>query len=948
MWVLAGPFDGDTKDEFPEFKRKLLKPNNKYTFGRKEKTDLWVNCSRVSAAHAELSVGPFKGKAVSDISSKPDLFLRSVRDKGKAVVVERDGEKVSVEQGSKYALQPGDIIPIKGKNEIRIEWEPLACYHDSKLNQEKPPVEDCSALGIHLVTSTTEQDDAPTHYISPELRPSSSTAIALASVAALVTPEWLNEVIRLGKLPRKASGEDPSLEYTFRLPPVSNFRPAYGSSVSSDLKNDHFWTRNEARPVLLSGYKALCVTEREPSITNLRTAMRKAGGEFTAFLLGKDAGRAERFRKSLSSLQSKEAEHKLIIADDEDIKTAIGEEEWDELRAVAAEFAFPMHSSAAVVEAIITMNASTLDTLGLTQQGSSQPDAMESSLPDVVPNTHPDEPSLLTETYTASSQPRRRLVRRANSQEPTAPAPSSGGTQEPDPSPPRPRRTLTRRANAVLTGLEDPDTLALHTDPSSAKPSSATMQSGSLIPPTPGRSSRLKRRARAGSASDDEIGMLFTMPKAPEDEPPLKKFKDLFEASDPSKVTDAPYFASGTRETQSQTQPGSSGASQETQVRTRRVLNAVREEEEEGTQTQATEPGVLAGAKRKASAVESAAIEEDGSPAAPPSQVKKRAVEANAIRRSPSVSVASNHAQVPGRSPKKPGAPAGRPDTDAAFLKALASTKRGKRAEDEFDREFNNLRISKPDLDARLEEEEVEWKVLQDFGDDGDLRGNFMTVVEIDVYADRAPFLPVQQRSADPRWAGRPNFKKFKKVARDVQRPKIELVSTTGDGDTWEASQSQNDADFTLPDEEKKPARRGKAPVKRSQPEEVRYVEISDDDEGEAKKMELDEVEEAPQPPPTRARSTRSRSASVQPATRSQSRAGTQSSRAPRKAANQAAPLFLLDSDEDEDEDGSMTLPSTAETLRSRTTAKRKRATQASDSDDDRPARRPATRTRRR
>ena len=106
---------------------------------------------------------------------------------------------------------------------------------------------------------------------------------------------------------------------------------------------------------------------------------------------------------------------------------------------------------------------------------------------------------------------------------------------------------------------------------------------------------------------------------------------------------------------------------------------------------------------------------------------------------------------------------------------------------------------------------------------------------------------------------------------------------------------------LTLPDEEKKPARRGKAPVKRSQPEEVRYVEISDDDEGEAKKMELDEVEEAPQPPPTRARSTRSRSASVQPATRSQSRAGTQSSRAPRKAANQATPLFLLDSDEDED-----------------------------------------------
>ncbi|KAL1738278.1 hypothetical protein HDZ31DRAFT_78495 [Schizophyllum fasciatum] len=219
-----------------------------------------------------------------------------------------------------------------------------------------------------------------------------------------------------------------------------------------------------------------------------------------------------------------------------------------------------------------------------------------------------------------------------------------------------------------------------------------------------------------------------------------------------------------------------------------------------------------------------------------------------------------------------------------------------------------------------------------------------MTVVEMDVYADRAPFLPVQERIGDPRWAGRPNFKKFKhKAARDVPRPKIELVQTTGDGgDGWEASQSQDLADLTLPEEEKKPARRGKAPVKRSQPEETRSVEISDEEpEGD----QMDQDDDPPPPPPSRARSTRSRSVSVQP-TRSQSRASTQASRTARKAANQPAPLFLLDSDEDEEDDGSMTLPSTSETLRSRTANKRKRATQAEDSDEEAPARRPATRRR--
>lgn len=506
----------------------------------------------------------------------------------------------------------------------------------------------------------------------------------------------------------------------------------------------------------------------------------------------------------------------------------------------------------------------------------------------------------------------------------------------------------------MITGLEDSGMdLDVHTDPGpSVKPNSVTRQSEGLTASTPGRSTRLKRRARAGSASDDEIGMLFTMPKTHEEEPPLKKFKELFEATDPSKVDDAPYFESGAGETQSQTQPGSSGASQRTQARPRRALNAVAEEEEEEMQTQTTGTAATAGSKRKASAVESGDNEEDnGSTAEPPaSQAKKRAVEANAIRRTPSVSVVAQQAQDPSRSPKKPGAPAGRPDTDAAFLKALASTKRGKRTEDSFDREFNNLRISKPDLESRREEEEVEWRVLEEFGDDGDVRGNFMTVVEMDVYADRAPFLPVQERAQDPRWADRPNFKKFKKVARDAPRTRIELVQVTGDGDGWDASQSQNLADLTLSVEEKKP-RRGKAAAKKSQPEEVRYVEISDDDDQpEGEKMDEDDMLSPPPPPPPArtARATRSRSASVQPPTRSQSsRTATQGNRASRAASKQAAPLFLLDSDEDEEQEESMTLPSTAGTLRSRGAPKRKRATQAgSESEDDAPARRPTTRRR--
>ncbi len=95
------------------------------------------------------------------------------------------------------------------------------------------------------------------------------------------------------------------------------------------------------------------------------------------------------------------------------------------------------------------------------------------------------------------------------------------------------------------------------------------------------------------------------------------------------------------------------------------------------------------------------------------------------------------------------------------FLKAIASTKKGKKGEDDFDREFNKLRISKPEVDKDAEAKQ--WEVLADFGDDGDLRGNFMVIVEMDV-PER------QSRSASttgadrPEWQGKANYKRFKKV----------------------------------------------------------------------------------------------------------------------------------------------------------------------------------------
>jgi hypothetical protein len=127
-------------------------------------------------------------------------------------------------------------------------------------------------------------------------------------------------------------------------------------------------------------------------------------------------------------------------------------------------------------------------------------------------------------------------------------------------------------------------------------------------------------------------------------------------------------------------------------------------------------------------------------------------------------------------------------DTDENFLKAVNSMKRGKKHEDDFDREFNQLRITNPKAKKKKDKDPepiIEdavgtatttvddaavsrpWEAIDDFGDVG-LRGNFMVVVQMDV--ERGSVKPTltarNQDDSKVEWVGKPNFKKFKKMVR--------------------------------------------------------------------------------------------------------------------------------------------------------------------------------------
>jgi hypothetical protein len=273
----------------------------------------------------------------------------------------------------------------------------------------------------------------------------------------------------------------------------------------------------------------------------------------------------------------------------------------------------------------------------------------------------------------------------------------------------------------------------------------------------PARSSRLKRRA--GTAALSQVTQ--SQAQSLDGEPPLKKFKQLFDESDPDRMAGADMggesIATGSsgRETQySLTQGGGGSLGIEQGMRVS-GLDVVQEEEESSWQESV---GVGVGEKRKAGAMEDEDADVDIGDV---TVTKKRAVEdVNAVQPSTRSGSKPPPAAVvgkPGLKTHKTGAAPGKPDTDAAFLKALASTKRGKKAEDQFDRQFNQLKISKPGLDK----EEEEWAVLEDFGDDRNVRGNFMVVVEMEVFRKEGG-RPGGEVSVD--WGQRPNFKKFKKV----------------------------------------------------------------------------------------------------------------------------------------------------------------------------------------
>ncbi|KAH9848237.1 hypothetical protein C2E23DRAFT_889273 [Lenzites betulinus] len=968
MWLITGPFDDEYGDGPPPEKSKLLKTGREYTIGRKEAL-LIIKSKALSKTHAVFIVGPCSEEQAADPNFIPTLTFQNITDRTRNV--ERptiQSPRYKIPGFTSFELVSEDVIHLSASVPVSVRWERVCCYTGGTRAGPSISTKDCAELGIHAVLTPHAEI---THHLTPTYSLNPAIATSLISLANFVKPEWLTAVLDAGKA---EEGELSALEETFVLPPTAKYRPTFSPTLPSRLKKFDIWQPNEERVGMFRDHRFIFAGEKGAEApSTLKELVRRGEGEYECFAV--ESG-PERFRRVLAKGKARDPTL-VLVADRHAVAPAIGDEAWESLVDEAKSFGLKFLDPEKIVEAAVYADISYVDSACAAEEP-----IQESVLPDVVPNSIEDEPSIppptagppastkrrrepspvLAVEADVDAAPKRRLPRRAvsraSSRAPSPPPPSSqvqpeaGKDDDAQAEPIQPRRTLVRRAARPKTiiGIDDMSVDVDHNSGSaraSEEPLPAVVRSEPVIPPTPGRPSRLKRRVGTQAQSISSSSQLF--PESGDafmndgEEPPHKKFKALFDQSDPDKVAGMSWDEygsqhaappesmtqyepsmpppSGTRSTGRSGRAGASGGSATADSGGGR-MGVLMEEEEN---TLATSPGVTQtqrrGTKRKTQSPEDGDVEDEDAPPrtrrrtgedepsrAPQTQTQPQKKPLSQIVTHVDMAQEPVHPRAKPGSKKtaggRAGAGAGVPDKDDAFLKAVASKKRGKKTEDTFDVEFNNLRISKPALEKEAESDK--WAVLEDFGDDGDVRGNFMVVLEMPVFRESAHGSGSSRdhlRRGEGRleWQGRPDFKKFKKKNNAPRREPVELV-VEEEGDLgigpryWKdssqtplTSQTHTTSQARVADSDAEKTRSQRS-TQRSTKRHPRLGGDDDEDDDD----EEDTVMVAPSKPASRSKSQAKKSQAAQPER-------SQSARPTRKGT-QKQPLFI-DSDIDEEKE---------------------------------------------
>lgn len=164
-----------------------------------------------------------------------------------------------------------------------------------------------------------------THHLTSTLSTSTPIATALLTLAHIVRPEWLNEVLHLGSTSSSADGPS-ALESDFRLPAVSQYVPASASTLPPLLKSPMVWEPNQQRSGMLKGWRFVFVGEKGREVdAETRTLVERGGGEYEVFDVS--TGKS-RWNQSLSrnkrKVDSEGGKGISVVADTETLQIAVG------------------------------------------------------------------------------------------------------------------------------------------------------------------------------------------------------------------------------------------------------------------------------------------------------------------------------------------------------------------------------------------------------------------------------------------------------------------------------------------------------------------------------------------------------------------------------------------------------------------------------------------------
>jgi hypothetical protein len=166
-----------------------------------------------------------------------------------------------------------------------------------------------------------------THHLTAQYTANLAVATSLLTLSKFVKPEWLQEVIRLGKLPRNnEQSTGTSLEDHYVLPLESKFRPGYSPSLLQPQKKFGLWEPNEERVNLFHACRFISLQEKPTDVDSaIRETIHRGGGTLETFDIHLGI---PKFHRALTRSQAKEGKKTLVVGDADLMQTAVGEETW--------------------------------------------------------------------------------------------------------------------------------------------------------------------------------------------------------------------------------------------------------------------------------------------------------------------------------------------------------------------------------------------------------------------------------------------------------------------------------------------------------------------------------------------------------------------------------------------------------------------------------------------